>query len=305
MTKRLNLILLVLFALFAGPYYWYLIDNSHDAAPAHRLDIAELRQMARSQTGQMPIAVEVECSGFRRVPGNLMVAGSGIKRKLVCYQAFRLPVPGGKSIMIDSGITARDAAALGAEKHFPGIQDKIGAELAKAGIVLATHEHPDHMGALVAQGGPALMQAAMLNPAQLPPAQSASTLAWPSGVAPAARLPAGRMVAVAPGVVVIPASGSHTAGSQIIFVMLADGREYLFAGDLSSFAQNWREQRGRSRLVQRLFVPENRAQVFSWLEIIAGLKSQTPALVIVPGHDYEWLIDPTNKTGVRIGFSAP
>lgn len=305
MTKRLNLVLLTFGLLFGVPYYWFLIDNSHAAAPSHRLDIASLRTLARSQAGPLPEAIEVECTGFRRVPGNLMVAGSGIKRKLICYQAFRLPVPGGKAIMIDSGITAADAAMIGAEEHFLPLQAKVDRELAKAGIVLATHEHPDHLGALAALGGPALHKAAMLNPAQIANANQTGKLRWNSNTPPAARLPGNVMVAVAPGVVVIPAPNSHTPGSQLIFVMLADGREFLFTGDLSSFAQNWQENRGRSRLLQQFVVPENRAEVFAWLDAIRDLKAQSPGLMIVPGHDFEWLINPENKSGLRIGFSPP
>lgn len=304
MTWRLNFFLLALLVLLGGPYYWYLIDNSHREAPPRHIDIAELRQLANSQAGAKPDAVEVACSGFRRVPGNLLVAGSGIKRKLICYQAFRLPVSGGKTIMIDSGITAQDAVALGAEEHFPPIQEQIDQALSTAGIILATHEHPDHLGALVAHGGSALMQAALLNPAQLPPARLAAKLPWPIDVPPQARLPADRIVAVAPGVVVIPAGNSHSPGSQLIYAQLADGREFLFAGDIASFAQNWIEQRARSRLVQQWLVHEDRSEVFAWLDQLRRLKAQAPGLVIVPGHDYEWLINPENRSGLRVGFSG-
>ena len=59
---------------------------------------------------------------------------------------------------------------------------------------------------------------------------------------------AGAPQAVAPGVVVIPAP-SHTLGSQMVFVKLADGREFLFAGDIATMASSWRELRARSRLI--------------------------------------------------------
>lgn len=304
MTHRLNLFLLALVLLIGGPFYWFLLDNHAANIPVHRLDIGELRRLAASQAGPAPSGVEVECAGFKRVPGSFMVAGSGIKRKLICYMAFRLPVPGGAPVMIESGITAADAKAGGAEKFNPGNQARIEEELDHAGLILVTHEHADHLGALVAHGGAALMKKAMLNPGQLPPSQWAARLHWRGGQVPPARLPGDRMVAVAPGIVVIPAPDSHTAGSQMIFVRLGDGREFLFAGDISSFAQNWQEQRGRSRLVEQFFVPENRAGVFGWLAAIAALKAQDPALVIVPGHDFEWIIDPPHGAGIKFGFSS-
>lgn len=303
MTHRLNLALVLLALLLGVPYFWYFLDNSVSRQVEHRLDLAELRQLAGSIPGTAPSAVEAECSAFRRVPGNLMVAGAGIKRKSVCYMAFRLPVAGGRPIMIESGISAKIAEAIGVEKFFAPTQQRIEDALDQAGVVLVTHEHPDHLGALVAHGGSALAKAAMLNPRQLPPAPQAAKLAWQAGAIPQPRISGERPQAVAPGVVVIPAPNSHTPGSQMVFVRLADGREFLFAGDLSSFAQNWMEQRGRSRFVETWIAPQDRDEVFGWLRAIWKLKQSDSRLTIVPGHDFEWLQTPENASGVQIGFT--
>ena len=304
MTHRLNIILLSLALLFGLPYYWYLLDNSGADLPAKPITIAQLRSLAASMPGTAPAAVQLEWTGYRRIPGNIMVAGAGIKRKLVGYMAFRLPVSGGKPVMIDSGLTAEDARSMQVEHHFDGAQARVEQALDEAGLILVTHEHLDHLGALVRHGGPALMQTARLNAAQLPPTPWAAKLPW-QGTLPPARLSTGAPFAVAPGVVVIPAPDSHTAGSQMIYVHLADGREVLFAGDVSSFAQNWLELRGRSRALQAWLVPENRAEVFAWLKTIQAWKVQAPGLIVLPGHDIEWIVDPLNHTGVIGGFSQP
>ena len=296
MTHRLNLILLALMLAFGLPYYWFLLDNTGGSLPAKPVTIAQLRQLAASIPGEAPYSVEVERAAFRRVPGNLMVAGSGMKRKLIGYMAFRLPVLGGKPVMIESGITPSIAAAQNAEQFNLSAQTRIERELDGAGLILVTHEHPDHLGALAAHGGTALARAAWLNPRQL-----AARLVW-NGTLPPARLTSAVPQAVAPGIVVIPAPDSHTPGSQLIYVRLTDGRELLFAGDNSSFAENWIALRGRSRLIETWFAPENRAEVFAWLKTIRALKAQAPALVVVPGHDWEWLANPENQAGVGIGF---
>lgn len=298
MTRRLNLILLILILAIGGPFYWLLVDNSGDVLPAKRIDLVELRRLAISIPGEAPYAIEVERAAFRRLPGDFLVAGSGLKRKLVGYMAFRLPVRGGKAIMIESGMTAAVAAAINAEQFNQPVQSRIDRELDGAGLILVTHEHPDHLGGLASLGGAALAEHAWLNPAQL-----AAPLAW-HGDKPQARISGTEPQAVAPGVVVIPAPNSHSPGTQLIFVRLADGREALFVGDISSFALNWMELRSRSRLIEQFINPQNRAEVFAWLKAIRALKAADPKLLIVPGHDWEWLVDPQNKTGVREGFSG-
>ena len=302
MTRRLTWILLVLLLAIGLPYYWLLLDNSGATLPAKPITIAELRRLAATIPGEAPYAVEVERAAFRRVPGNLMVAGAGMKRELIGYMAFRLLVRGGRPVMIESGITPAIAAAQSAEQFNLSAQARIDRALDEASLILVTHEHPDHLGALAAHGGSALLQAAWLNPRQVPPAGMAAKLPW-RGAAPPPRLNGTALQAVAPGVVVIPAPDSHTPGSQLIYVRLADDRELLFAGDNASFAQNWQELRGRSRLVGTWFAPENRAEVFAWIKTIRALKVQAPGLLVVPGHDWEWLNNPENHTGVRIGFS--
>ena len=298
MTHRLNLILLSLALVIGIPFYWFLIDNSGDTLPAKRIDLAQLRQLAASIPGEAPYAVEVERAAYRRIPGDLLVAGSGLKRRLVGYMAFRLPVRGGKPVMIESGVTPEISTAMQAEQFNLSAQGRIEREMDRAGLILATHEHPDHIGALAAHGGDALNVAAWLNPVQL-----AAKLNW-TGPKPAPRILGTDPQAVAPGVVVIPAPNSHTPGSQLIYVHLSDGHEVLFVGDISSFAANWIELRARSRFIETFYVPDNRAEVFAWLKAIRVLKAQAPGMLIVPGHDWEWLVDPANQTGVRNGFSS-
>ena len=303
MTKRLNIVLVLLLLIVGVPYYWLLLDNRPGNAVAKPIHIEDLRRLAASIPGQAPVAVEVQHVAWRRLPGNLLVAGSGMKRKLVSIMAFRLLVPGGKPVLIDSGITAKDAAAMNLEDFAPERQAKVEAAMDTAGLILLTHEHPDHEGALVAHGGTALSEAAILNQAQLPPARPAANLDWKGRNPPAARITGSAPRAVAPGIVVIPAP-SHTPGSQMIYVRLADGRELLFTGDIATFAQSWQEIRARSNLVTKWFAPENRGEVFSWLLTIKALSGEAPELVVIPGHDYLALFDKDHPSQVSDGFGS-
>lgn len=301
MRRKINLTLLVLALLIGVPCYWLLLDNRPGDAQAKPVTIAQLRELAGSVTGPAPSAIELELVGQRLVPRALFAAGNGMKRAVIGVMAWRLPVAGGKPILIDTGLNAIDAKAMEMGTFWPERQAKVERAMDDAGLILATHEHPDHLGALARKGGPALSSSARLNAGQVPPSSYASHLAW-TDEPPRPKLAPRDPQAVAPGVVVIPAP-SHTPGSQMIYVRLADGREVLFAGDIATMAASWQELRARSRLVGDYFAPEDRGEVFAWLRTIRALKQQAPEMLIVPGHDFEWLIhDKAAKAVVRVGF---
>jgi glyoxylase-like metal-dependent hydrolase (beta-lactamase superfamily II) len=300
-TKRLNIVLLALLLLIGVPSYWLLIDNRPGDAAAKPISITQLRELAASMPGVAPTGVEMELVAFRRLPGTLFVAGSGLKRKLIGVMSFRLPVPGAGPIMIDSALNAPVSEAMGMERFDPQAWARVERGLRDASQVIITHEHADHLGGLVGLGDRAVLAKARLNAQQLPGNTWTDMLKWPPPPLPKPSISGSAPLAVAPGVVVIPAP-SHTPGSQMVFVRLADSREYLFTGDIATMAQSWQDLRARSRLIGDHLAPENRAEVFAWLKTIRALKDQAPKLEVIPGHDYEWIKFDDKLRGVAEKF---
>ncbi|MEY4721677.1 MAG: hypothetical protein RIQ46_1402 [Pseudomonadota bacterium] len=286
MTHRFNALVLSLLIIFGLPAWWLLFDNSVDPLPPRRLDIVQLRELAQSLPGNAPHAVEVEQIASQSVPQTLFAAGSGLKLLDISAMAFRLPVKDGRPIVIDSGLLQTQADAQGFSHYSFAAQARVNAVMADAGLVLVTHEHVDHLGGLVALAQrSAVLERTLLNRRQIDNSRVPDAAAWPAGLHPVAKLGDGEPQAVAPGVVVIPAPHSHTPGSQMIFVRLADGREYLFTGDISPLTANWQQLRLRSRLLSEHVSPSNRVEVHAWLQAIRQMKQAAPDLVIVPGHD--------------------
>jgi len=183
-------------------------------------------------------------------------------------------------------------------------QKSIDADMLDADTILLTHEHPDHAGGLfaLAEPFPQILTHARLNPAQMPTTPLFSYQTWPRPVAPFGPVLPVIPAAVAPGVVTIPAP-SHTPGSQMIYVRLANGREYLFTGDIATLTISWQQVRGRSRLLSQYLMPEDRNEIRAWLLTINKLKEQAPDMTIVPGHDYEWLVAEHENAGIVDGFA--
>ena len=300
--KKRYWILLALILAVGVPYYWLLVDNRPGDGPGARLEIAELRRLAETVPGPKPEWVAVQTVGWRRVPGNLFVAGGGLKRNLLTIQAGLLGGPWG-DIVIDSGFGARDAEEFGLEAYRPDSQARVDAAMRRARLIVFTHEHLDHMAGLLrlpdfAQVAPK----ALITPDQLRGNRWADSLPWPKGAREGLKpFRYTGLTAIAPGVVLIRTPG-HTPGSQMLYARLADGREVLFAGDTATMERSWRQVRARSRLVGDLMVGEDRAAVFAWLKAVNRLHRQNPKLIVIAGHDEEALRYAKPPLGIGLEF---
>ena len=308
MTQRFNLILLVLIALVSLPYYWLFLENPDRAVAPQPVTIGGLRSLAQSLPGPHPERIGVTIVGWLREPGNLHAAGAGMKRRLLSEISFRLAVPGTGPIVIDSGVSAGYAGHARLAKFMPERQRLVDEDMRSASLILATQEGGDHVSGLAAfaaqSGGAMTLTRAKLNAAQVPSGAPDSPIGWPAGLVLRPALEGSQPQAVAPGVVVIPAPGP-SAGSQMIYVQLQDGREYLFAGEVAPFAVNFQELRVRSNLLCWWRESIDRAAVMRWLVTIAALRREAPGLIVVPGRDFEWIIDPKNGVGIENLSASP
>jgi glyoxylase-like metal-dependent hydrolase (beta-lactamase superfamily II) len=141
-------------------------------------------------------------------------------------------------IMVDAGMDHAHALAAGDSSQF--FEDKYAraiAALRGASLIVATHEHYDHIGTVTHSAvADELAPKTMLTRAQMESLlHNAKMTLTPFDSARAGRyivVDYEREMPIAPGVVLIKAPG-HTPGSQVVYVKLASGREIILSGDVA------------------------------------------------------------------------
>lgn len=307
MFSRIALALIVLIAV---PYYWLLMDPGPTSAQMLPIDLARLRAEAAKLPGPRPQAIEYALVANQPTPGTLLVAGGGLKTEETGVFVWRLATPGGDTV-INAGLTQDQALASGLGNFDAGLQATALDWLRKAKRILFTSEEIDHIGGLVSlvpsagevaskvAGNDAQIRAI----GQLDP-RVANALAAPVAGLSLSPPSSTGYAALAPGIAAVRTPG-HLPGSQMIYVLLQDGREYLFAGDTAPMRRNVAWQRPRSRYAAIWQGSEDRTATTGWIKGLAALEARNPRLNLIYGHDLGWLRDKANGSQFVAAGAAP
>jgi glyoxylase-like metal-dependent hydrolase (beta-lactamase superfamily II) len=275
---KASLLVVVLFAFVAvGPAH----------AQSFSADLSAIRQAAKAMPGARPLRVNVVKFAESRRTKNFAVKGAPREPSIQARTAFQVVYPDG-TVMIDTGMDLDVHKFFGRgveEPYFPEQEQKVERALSSAKAIVVTHEHGDHIAGVIRS--PAF--ATLAPKTTITRAQLQTLMTSPQ--MPEIRLTAeqGQRFNVvdyqtvrpfAPGMALIRSSG-HTPGSQMIYLVLQSGKEYVFAGDVAWHMDGVRSVTGKDAP----WITEDEPNMTAELTWLNGLMRNEPNIAIIISHD--------------------
>ena len=257
----------------------------------------DIRRTAALVPGARPLRVNFLKFAESHRTKNFSVDGAPAIASIQARTAFQVVYPDG-TVMVDAGMdkTVHDFFGRGVEEPYSQeAAQHVERAVRDARLIVATHEHGDHLAGVVhSPDAAALASKTVLTSAQV---QTLVTTPQMPEIALTSDS-AARFITIdydtyyplAPGVALIKAAG-HTPGSQMVFVALASGREYLLIGDVTWHMDGVRQVRGKAAP----WVTEDARAVMDQLTWLNELSRTEPELVIVASHDEEQHIELTRQ----------
>jgi glyoxylase-like metal-dependent hydrolase (beta-lactamase superfamily II) len=252
-----------------------------------RLD--EIRQVAGMIPGRRPLRINMLKFAESRRSKKFSVQGAPDEPSVQARTVFQVVFADG-TVMIDSGMDEQVHRFFGrgvVEPYYPDAAKQVERALRSARSIIITHEHGDHLagvirGPFAAELAPktlltrAQVQVLETDP-QMPEIKITPEVAGHYNVIDYEKyLPFG------PGIALIKAPG-HTPGSQMVYVALESGREYLFIGDTAWHMDGVRLIKGKAAP----WIQEDDAALLAQLKWLNELYRTEKNLFIIASHDDE------------------
>jgi glyoxylase-like metal-dependent hydrolase (beta-lactamase superfamily II) len=251
-------------------------------------DIGEIRRVATLIPGRKPLRINVLKFAESRRTKNFSVKGEPATPSVQARTVFQVVYPDGY-VMVDAGMDEPMHRQIGrgaeGEPYYPDQAQEVNKALRGARAIVFTHEHGDHITGVIRT--PYLAELApktiltrpqvntLENRPQFPDLQITEEQARRYHV-----IDYDRYMAFAPGWTLIKAAG-HTPGSQMMFITVDSGREYLLIGDTAWHMDGIRKLTGKDAP----WIVEDTAAVTDQLKWLNGLAMSERNLVIVASHD--------------------
>ena len=258
-----------------------------DARPTWSADLRDIRRVAALIPGRKPLRINILKFAESHRTKNFVVKGDAADPGTQARTVFQVVYVDG-SVMVDAGMDLPMHKLIGRgadEPYFTERAQEVDKALRSARSIIFTHEHGDHVTGVIRT--PYLNE---LAPKTILTRQQVRTLEttpqFPDLKLTEEQAQRYRIIdydkymAFAPGWALVKAAG-HTPGSQMMFITLDTGREYLLIGDAAWHMDNVRKATGKDAP----WIVEDTAAVNEQLKWLNSLSTSEKNLVIIASHD--------------------
>ena len=281
----------LLFALFA----WSALASFSQSAQKQPTDslwpvrLGEIRQVAAMIPGRRALRINVLKFAESRRSKKFSVQGAPDEPSVQARTVFQVVFADG-TVMIDSGMDEQVHRFFGRgviEPYYPDAAKQVERALRSARAIIITHEHGDHVAGVirtpfVAELAPkTLLTRAQIQALESDP-QMPEIMITPDMASRYNVVDYEKFLPFGPGVALIKAPG-HTPGSQMVYVALESGREYLFIGDTAWHMDGVRLIKGKDAP----WIQEDQAALLAQLKWLNELYRTEKKLFIIASHDDE------------------
>jgi len=251
-------------------------------------DIGEIRRVSTLIPGRKPLRINVLKFAESRRTKNFSVKGEPATPSVQARTVFQVVYPDGY-VMVDAGMDEPMHRQIGrgaeGEPYYAEQAQTVSKALRGARAIVFTHEHGDHVTGVIrtpylAELAPkTILTRAQVNTLenrpQFPDLKLTDEQAQRYHI-----IDYDRYMAFAPGWTLVKAAG-HTPGSQMMFITLDSGREYLLIGDTAWHMDGVRKVTGKDAP----WIVEDTAAVSDQLKWLNGLSASEKNLIVIASHD--------------------
>jgi glyoxylase-like metal-dependent hydrolase (beta-lactamase superfamily II) len=267
----------------------YVPTRAQNGLPQWNANLANIRATSALIPGRRPLRVNVVKFAESRRTKNFSIKGAAADPSVQARTAFQVMYADGH-IMVDAGMDEQVHRFFGRGVEEPydiHAAQQVERALTTARLIVVTHEHGDHVGGVIhTSRARELAPKTILTRSQV---QTLLTTPQMPEIKLTEEMAARYLVLdydsydpLAAGIVLIKAPG-HTPGSQMIYIALESGQEYLLIGDAAWHMDGVRLMRGKDAP----WITEDQNAVMSELKWLNEISRSEPRLVIVASHDDE------------------
>lgn len=249
--------------------------------------IEKLRAFSNIIPGELPIQINVEKVAETIRPAGIVVKGdSPDKEMTLARTVYQVEYPNG-TIMLDSGMDLETHKTFGKtpEPYFPERFDSVKKALLQANLIILTHYHADHVAGVVRSEdfdklAPKTWVSKLTANLLINKPHKSTTVIEKTQVEKFLIAEDREYMPIAPGVVLFMAPG-HTPDSKMLYIHLANGREYIHSVDSGWSMENIEKE----TMKNASWISENEQQLLTQYIWLNNLKKEDKDIVILCTHD--------------------